>query len=93
MKTKIPFYPQLAIRAWREPDEHGVSYELYTKCGFKVTPVDNTTIGLHPFRGRVRSVWNPNEQVTWHWTADGYFFGWGAPMHMDLELFKITNND
>ncbi len=93
MKTKIPFYPQLAIRAWSEPDEHGVSYELYTKCGFRVTPIDNTTIGRHPFRGRVRSMWNPNEQVTASWTADGYFFGWGAPMYMDLELFKITNND
>ena len=93
MKTKIPFYPQLAILAWREPDEHGVSYELYTKCGFKVTPVEYTTIGFHPFRGRVRSVWNPNEQATVSWTADGYYFGWTAPMYMDLELFKITNND
>ena len=93
MKTKIPFYPQLAMRAWQKPDEHGVSYELYTKCGFKVTPVDNSTIGHYPFRGRVRSVWNPDEQVTMHWTADGYFFGWAAPMHLDLELFKITNND
>lgn len=93
MKTKIPFSPQLAMRAWQEPDEDGVSYGLYTKCGFKVTPVDNTTIGLHPFPGRVRSVWNPDEQVTMHWTADGYYFGWTAPMHMDLELFKITNND
>ena len=93
MKTKIPFYPQLAIRAWGEPDEHGVSYELYTKCGFPVTPTDNTTIGRYPFRGRVRSMWKPDEQVISKWTADGYFFGWGAPMHMDLELFKITNND
>ncbi len=93
MKTKIPFSPQLAMRAWQEPDEHGVSYELYTKCGFKVTPVDNTTIGLHPFLGRVRSMWNPDEQVTMCWTADGYYFGWTAPMGLDLQLFKITNND
>ena len=93
MKTKIPFYPQLAIRAWREPDEHGVSYELYTKCGFRVTPIDNTTIGHYPFLGRVRSVWNPNEKATVSWTADGYYFGWTAPMHMDLQLFKITNDD
>ena len=93
MKTKIPFSPQLAMRAWREPDEDGESYELYTKCGYRVTPIDNTTIGLHPFRGRVRSMWNPDEQVTMHWTADGYFFGWTAPMDLDLELFKITNND
>ena len=93
MKTKIPFSPQLAMRAWREPDEHGVSYELYTLCGFPVTPVDNTTIGNYPFRGRLRSVWNPDEQVTMHWTADGYFFSWTAPTHMDLALFKITNND
>ena len=91
MKTKIPFYPQLAIRAWGEPDEHAESYELCTKNGFKVTPVDNTTIGTHPFRGRVRSMWNPDEQVTMHWTADGYFFGWTAPMRLDLELFKIEN--
>ena len=81
------------MRAWQKPDEHGVSYELCTKCGFKVTPVDNTTIGLHPFRGRVRSKWDPFEQVTMHWTADGYFFGWTAPTDLDLELFKITNND
>ena len=93
MKTKIPFSPQLAMRAWQKPDEDGVSYELCTKCGWRVTPVDNTTIGLYPFRGRVRSVWNPDEQVTMHWTADGYFFGWTVPMHLDLELFKITNND
>ena len=93
MKTKIPFSPQVAMRAWQEPDEHGVSYKLYTRCGFKVTPVDNTTIGRHPFRGRVRSMWNPDEEVSASWTADGYYFGWTAPTHMDLELFKITNND
>ena len=93
MKTKIPFYPQLAIRAWQKPDEHGISYELYTKCGFKVIPVECFLYGHYPFRGRVRSMWNPDEQVTASWTADGYFFGWTAPMHLDLELFKITNND
>ena len=91
MKTKIPFSPQLAMRAWQKPDEHGVSYELCTKCGFRVTPIDNTTIGTHPFRGRVRSMWDPNKEVTASWTADGYYFGWTAPMHMDLELFKIEN--
>ena len=90
MKTKIPFSPQVAMRAWQKPDKDGVSYELYTKNGFKVTPVDYTTIGHYPFRGRVRSVWNPDEPVTMHWTTDGYFFGWTAPMHLHLELFKIT---
>lgn len=90
MKTKIPYSPQLAMRAWQKPDKDGVSYELYTKNGFRVTPVDNTTIGTHPFRGRVRSMWNPDEEVTASWTADGYYFGWTAPMGLDLELFKIT---
>ena len=93
MKTKIPFSPQLAMRAWQEPDKDGVSYELCTKCGFKVTPVGYVTIGHYPFVGRVRSVWNSAGIVTMHWTADGYLFGWTAPMHMDLELFKITKND
>ena len=93
MKTKIPFSPQVAMRAWREPDEDGVSYELYTKCGFPVTPIDNTTIDRYPFRGRVRSKWNPDEQVTMHWTADGYYFGWTAPTDLDLHLYKVTNND
>ena len=49
MKTKIPFSPQVAMRAWQKPDKDGVSYELCTKKGFKVTPVDNTTIGRYPF--------------------------------------------
>lgn len=93
MKTKIPFYPQLAMRAWQKPDEDGESYELCTKCGFKVTPVDNTTIGLHPFRGRVRSMWNPDEEVTASWTADGYYFGWTFPMGLDLHLYKVTKDD
>ena len=93
MKTKIPFSPQVAMRAWREPDEDGVSYELCTKCGFPVTPIDNTTIDRYPFRGRVRSKWDPDEQVNMRWTADGYYFGWKAPTDLDLELFKITNND
>ena len=93
MKTKITFSPQVAMRAWQEPDVDGVSYELYTKCGFPVTPIDNTTIGRYPFIGRVRSMWNPDEQVTASWTADGYYFGWTATMGLDLELFKITKND
>ena len=93
MKTKITFSPQVAMRAWQEPDVDGVSYELYTKCGFPVTPIDNTTIGRYPFIGRVRSMWNPDEQVTASWTADGYYFGWTAPMGLDLELFKISKND
>ncbi len=93
MKTKIPFSPQVAMRAWQEPDKDGVSYELYTKNGFKVTPVEYLTYGHYPFRGRVRSMYNPDEQVTSKWTADGYFFGWTAPMGLDLSLYKVTNND
>ena len=90
MKTMIKFNPQLAMLAWRGPDENGVSYELYTKCGFKVTPISCTLSGSHSFQGLVRPMWSPDSQVTEFWTADGYYFGWAVPIHLDLQLFKIT---
>ena len=89
-REKIQWNYDLVCRAWQEPDEFGVSYELRTKDKRAVHFVRyDEADRMFPIVGRVRYTWDLRCECTERWTPGGHYLGTLSPCSSDLELYAV----
>ena len=89
-REKIQSNYDLVCRAWQEPDEFGISYELRTRDKRAVHFVRYDEANRKfPIVGRVRYIWDLRRECTERWTAGGHYLGTLTTCNSDLELYAV----